>query len=171
MKCGFRINHFAYPMRLFFSLLILLTLASAQSVVLVRFNEAETYWKQNHGDTLLVVNFWATWCKPCVTELPCFEALNTEKFSRPVKVLLMNLDYTQDLKERVMPIIKKKNIQSQVWLMNEPNPNTWIDRVSPAWSGAIPATLFVKPEGSYALFQEKSYTCPELKSLVQRLSE
>lgn len=158
-------------MRLLLSIIILLKIATAQSVTLVSFNEAEAYWKQNHGDTLLVVNFWASWCKPCITELPCFEALNAEEFSRPIKVQLMNLDYSQDLKERVMPIIKKKNIQSQVWLMNEQNPNAWIDRVSPAWSGAIPATLFVKPDGSYALFQEKSYTCQELKSLVQQLSE
>jgi thiol-disulfide isomerase/thioredoxin len=46
-------------------------------------------------DTIYVVNFWATWCKPCVEELPIFDSLNLEVKGQAIKVLLVNLDFVE----------------------------------------------------------------------------
>jgi thiol-disulfide isomerase/thioredoxin len=171
MKFAFRIN---FQVSILSVLMFLYSQSSqvcAQSVSIIQWTEAESYWKNQHPDTFLVVNFWASWCKPCVTELPYFEELRNATFSKPVKVLLVNLDYVEDLNNRVIPILKKRNIQTEVWLLNETNPNQWIDKVDKNWSGAIPATLFVDAEGQYKAFKEKVFSSPELLDLVRNLSK
>src|SRR5215216_2909137 len=62
---------------------------------------------ENNSDTLYIVNFWATWCKPCVAELPDFEKINQEYKGQKVKVLFMSMDFKEDMKKRVIPFIKK----------------------------------------------------------------
>jgi thiol-disulfide isomerase/thioredoxin len=151
-------------------LLLLIPIASnAQKAQLYSFSEAEQYWKNKHADTLLIVNFWATWCKPCVAELPYFEQIQQEFAQQKVKVILLSLDYPDVLKSRVIPFIQKKKLKSEVWLMNESNPNDWIDAVDSGWSGAIPATLIVKPDGTYAGFYEESLDYLKLKTIIQPL--
>ncbi|NBV13417.1 MAG: TlpA family protein disulfide reductase [Sphingobacteriia bacterium] len=136
----------------------------------IKFVDAEKYWK-TPKDTVLVINFWATWCKPCIEELPCFEKINSRFPNKKIKVILVSQDYASDMDTRVNPFLKKKGIMSEVWLMNEKDPNTWIDRVSPGWSGAIPATLIVLPNGSYEGLYETSFTCEELYLLLEPLVE
>lgn len=144
--------------------------AQNQKTIPIKFQEAQKYWQQNHGDTFLVVNFWATWCKPCVAELPCFEQIQEKYKNKPLKVILVSQDYRDVMESRVNPFIRKRNIRSDVWLMDESNPNIWIDQVDSGWSGAIPATLFVKPSGAYAGFYQKEFHCSELDSLIQTLN-
>ena len=90
-----------------------------------------------------IINFWATWCGPCVKELPFFEKITAE--GRPnVKVLLVSLDLDLDPdREKVYKFIARKNIQSEVLLLNEPDPNSWINKIEPEWSGALPATVII----------------------------
>ncbi len=110
--------------------------------------------KQN--DTLYLVNFWATWCKPCIAELPFFENASESLRDKPIKVLLVSLDFKSDL-ERVSEFIQKKQISTEVVLLSAGNPNDWIDKIDPSWSGAIPATVFYKNKIKLA-FHEGDYT-------------
>jgi thiol-disulfide isomerase/thioredoxin len=119
----------------------------------------------NENDTLYIINFWATWCKPCVAELPYFEKLNKIYASEKLKIILVSLDFSDELETRVMPFILKNNIHSKVFLLNESNPNTFIDKISPRWSGAIPATYIYK--GNVNSFYEKSFNYEELESIVK----
>lgn len=121
---------------------------------------------QKQNDTTYVVNFWATWCKPCVAELPVFEDLNKKYKDKKVKVLLVSLDFIKNYNSRLLPFIKDQKIQSQVVLLNDPRSNEWIDRVSPQWSGAIPATLIYR--NNQRMFYERSFTTPELEAEVQK---
>ena len=98
---------------------------------------------EKNNDTLYVVNFWATWCKPCVAELPDFEKINQEYKDQKVKVILVTLDFKEELKKRVIPFVKKNNYTSEIILLDETD-GSFIDKVSKDWSGAIPATLFIK---------------------------
>jgi thiol-disulfide isomerase/thioredoxin len=118
----------------------------------------------NENDTLYVFNFWATWCKPCVAELPYFEKLNKIYASEKLKIILVSLDFADEIDTRVMPFLLKNNIQSKVILLDESNPNTFIDKVSTQWSGAIPATYIFK--GKLNSFYEKSFNYEELESIV-----
>ncbi|MBK6838896.1 MAG: TlpA family protein disulfide reductase [Bacteroidetes bacterium] len=63
--------------------------------------------KQN--DTLYVLNFWATWCKPCIEELPWFETAGKNYKDNTVKILLINLDFNSKVNNQVIPFVRKKN--------------------------------------------------------------
>jgi thiol-disulfide isomerase/thioredoxin len=121
---------------------------------------------QKQNDTIYVINFWATWCKPCVEELPAFENLHVKYHDQKVKVLLVSLDFIKNYDSRLLPFIKDKKIQSQVVLLNDPRSNEWIDKVSPQWSGAIPATLVYR--NNQRTFYERSFTASELEAEVQK---
>ncbi len=109
----------------------------------------------NNSDTLYIVNFWATWCKPCVAELPDFEKINTEYKTQKVKVLLVSMDFKEDVAKKLKPFIQKNNTVSEVVLLDELNGNEFIDKVSKQWGGAIPATLFTKNNNTVNEFFEK----------------
>jgi thiol-disulfide isomerase/thioredoxin len=108
------------------------------------------------NDTTYVINFWATWCKPCVQELPFFEELQqSHPSTEPLKVVLVSLDFEENLHKRVLPFLEKNNIRSKVYLMTDTRYHGWIDDVNNLWSGAIPATLVVRKNKKY--FAERSF--------------
>ena len=78
---------------------------------------------ENGADTTYVVNFWATWCGPCVKELPFFETLESNNTGEKFKVLLVTLDFVENLESKVIPFIERKEIKSEVLLLDESNPN------------------------------------------------
>jgi thiol-disulfide isomerase/thioredoxin len=124
---------------------------------------------QNNSDTIYVINFWATWCKPCVEELPHFEKLNTTYASRKVKVILVSCDFKKQLETRVKPFIKTKHLKNEVVFMNESDPNSWIERVDSRFSGAIPATLIINGAKEFRFFKEGEITYEELESIIKPL--
>lgn len=117
------------------------------------------------SDKVLVVNFWATWCKPCIAELPYFEEVQQQHKER-VKVLLVSLDFPDKLEDQLVPFIEKKQLQSQVVLLDDPYENEWIPKVDSTWSGAIPATLIVHK--SKQAFYERSFSKKELEKELQK---
>jgi len=96
------------------------------------------------GDTTLVLNFWATWCKPCVEELPCFDELRDYYGPQNVQVVLISLDFKSQLQKKFIPFLKAQQLSSEVALMADQDLNTWIPLIYEAWDGAIPATLVLK---------------------------
>lgn len=115
-------------------------------------------------DTIYLVNFWATWCGPCVKEMPAIEKLADEYKNSPFKVLLISLDMPKQIDSRLIPFIRKHNIKSEVILLNEPDFNSWIDKVEKNWSGAIPASLIYTKD--IREFYEQSFTYDELEGLI-----
>lgn len=118
------------------------------------------------NDTLYIVNFWATWCKPCVTELPYFEKIHRELKNQKVKVLLVSLDFPNKIETQLKPFLKRKEITAEVLVLNDGNENEWINKVSPTWSGAVPATLIFK--GNKREFYEKEFSETELRALIAK---
>lgn len=96
---------------------------------------------QQQNDTTYIINFWATWCQPCVEELPYFERLRQETEGEKVKVVLISLDFERDLETKLIPFVEQNNLQSQVVVLLDGDYNSWIDKVDPAWGGAIPVTV------------------------------
>lgn len=121
------------------------------------------------GDTLYVVNFWATWCKPCVEELPYFEQLADSCANKKVKIFLVTTDMRKDIATRVTDFIKARKLTQQVVFINEVNADKWINKVSEEWSGAIPATLMLKGDIGYRHFKEGELTFEELQLLVNQV--
>jgi thiol-disulfide isomerase/thioredoxin len=119
---------------------------------------------QKKNDTLYVVNFWATWCKPCVAELPAFEKVSLEYKNKPVKVILVTLDFKETLKNRVIPFLKKNKYTAEVVLLDEVDGNKFINKIDSSWTGAIPATL-LRMDGK-TKFVEKQLKYEELKTEI-----
>ena len=117
-------------------------------------------------DRTLVVNFWATWCKPCIKELPYFEEVQ-KKHKSKVKVLLISLDFPNKLDSQLKPFVTKNRLQSQVILLDDPHENEWIPKVDSTWSGAIPATLIVNNQER--VFYERSFTQEELENELKKI--
>lgn len=117
----------------------------------------------NPSPGIRVINFWATWCKPCVEELPYFEAVGEDPSFRDVEIYLVSLDFISDLETRVIPFIAKRDINSPVLLLDNTDYNSWIDKVDPSWSGAIPATLMINGATGEKIFYEQQFQIGELE--------
>lgn len=122
---------------------------------------AEVYLQENNTDSIHIINFWATWCKPCVKELPLFDSLTNENYT----VTLVSLDFTS---EAVASYVQRKNVQSKVVLLSDQNTNRWIDLVDPNWSGAIPFTI-VKYKDKMLFFEKAYHSLQELKTDIQTI--
>jgi thiol-disulfide isomerase/thioredoxin len=116
------------------------------------FSDFEPFLNREN-DTVYVINFWATWCGPCRKELPEFEKVHLEYRHQKVKVLLVSLDFPAQIDKTLPGFLRDNHISAPVIVLDEPDANSWIDKVNPAWTGSIPATLFYK--GSDRLFLEK----------------
>ena len=140
-------------------------LAEQKPAPVLDFEELQEYLRQ-FGDRTIVVNFWATWCAPCVKELPYFEQATARYDESEVIVVLLSLDFKKHMDSKLNPFIRENEIRSRVVLLNAPDANKWIDRISPEWSGAIPATLVIK--GNRRAFYEKSFeSFEELNEIIQ----
>lgn len=124
------------------------------------YNGFEKYLTKNDGK-VHVINFWATWCKPCVEELPYFEMIGSQYSKDKVDVTLVSLDMPSMVDGHVIPFLKKNNITSDVILLDDPDSNYWISQIDKDWTGAIPATIIYK--GNNKKFYEKSFTFNELQ--------
>ena len=114
-------------------------------------------WLHKSDDTTYILNFWATWCVPCRRELPHFERIHREHSGDALKVVLVSLDFPQQIESTVIPFLEKNSITAQVILLNDPNSNVWIDKVDTSWSGSIPATLLYNREKRIFLEKELDY--------------
>ncbi len=131
----------------------------------LNFEQLEPYLHRN-DDKTYVVNFWATWCKPCVEELSAFEKLYDNYKDKDVEVLLVSLDFKKDVETRLMPFIKKHDLQPEVILLDDVKENVWIPKVDETWSGVIPATLIYNKEKRS--FYEQSFNYEQLINEVQQ---
>lgn len=135
-------------------------------VKVVNFNEFEPTLHQEN-DTVYVVNFWATWCAPCIKEIPYFEQLGAKYRDRNLKVIMISLDMPNQIDTNLIPFIEKNNMKNDVLLLDDPDFNSWIPVVDKEWTGAIPATLIYSK--SFREFYAKEFTFTELEEIVKPL--
>ena len=139
----------------------------AQNIPFIKADQI-TRWKTADTDTTYVLNFWATWCGPCVEELPSFEKLNRKYAGQKVKVILISTDFKLNVEKSVKSFVQRKKLKSEVVFMDESNPNNYVNLVDTTWSGAIPATLIVSRRKNVAAFFEKQLTYKELRAVIKK---
>ena len=131
------------------------------TVKTVTYNELKPLLEKEDGKTY-IINFWATWCAPCVKELPYFEKIKEEYADNNVEVLLVSLDFPKQVEKKLIPFINKKKLQSEVILLDDVNEDIWIKAIDESWSGAIPATIIYN--NNNRKFYEQSFDYETLEN-------
>lgn len=148
-----------------FSFLFCLTAKGQDLISFKTYDELETYIKENTSKPL-VINFWATWCAPCVKELPYFEKLNTE--NNNVKVIMVSLDFEKQVDSKLKPFLAKKKFTFTSLYLADKNYNNWLPKVDKNWSGSIPATLIINQDKK--VFVEQDFSdYEELNAFVNQI--
>lgn len=149
-----------------FVILILCLGLSSRAQQVILFPQMDSLLQES-GKEILVVNFWATWCKPCVAELPSFDSLAASGRD-DLRFLFISLDFKSQLKSKLVPFLEQRKFPGPVFLLNEPDYNSWINRVDPRWQGSIPATLVLNKMTGKRVFHEGSVTSAELLLLINQ---
>ncbi len=122
----------------------------------------------NQENKLFIVNLWATWCAPCVKELPAFEKVAGEYDQSKVRFIMISLDFPSQVENQLKPFLKKNNISLDVSVMMDTDYNSWIDKVDPQWQGNIPSTLFVNNVKKSRYFHSGEITEQELRTIINK---
>ena len=109
-----------------------------------------------------IVNFWATWCKPCLEEMPYFQRIYDEQNKNDVELILVSLDMPSMWEKRLVPYVHKKELKGTVVILDDPKMNEWIPKIAENWGGGIPATLIYNKEDR--AFYERGFTYEELNT-------
>ena len=119
-----------------------------------------------NNDTTYVINFWATWCAPCVKELPHFTALDSLYEDEAFKLVLVSLDFKKDYRKKLQPFVDAGKLNEYVLVLEDSRSNFWIDDIDKSWGGSIPATLVYR--GQNRAFYERTFDhVQELSDIVE----
>lgn len=165
-------NYICYPlfhnnMKNLFTILLLATVLSAsaqEQAQIVKLSELQNIIN-SRSEHIKVINFWATWCAPCVKEMPLFEKLDLERDDVKVTFVSMDLDLDPD-PSKVYKFVARKKLQSEVVILDEANPDSWINAIEKSWSGAIPATIVINGKTGQRKFVEKELHEGDLEKLI-----
>lgn len=93
---------------------------------------------------MYVINTWATWCKPCLQEMPHFRSADSAYASKNIVFIFISFDMIED-SARVAKTIANQHIPGMHYLIDETDMNELINAVDSGWSGTLPATWFISP--------------------------
>lgn len=144
--------------------------AVGKSVDIISFTDLEKRFDTDN-DTLYIYNFWATWCAPCIKEMPYFEQIIEENADKKIKLVFVSMDFLKDLEDRVVPFVREKGIIAECVLLDEKEltMTEWINRLSKDWEGEIPATLMIKGSAGIKEFYAREFTFNQLQAIVTPL--
>lgn len=145
----------------FFLAVLLYPIFGFSQVELIEYKQLEQ--KIKNPNKLTLVNFWATWCGPCIKELPYFQEASQRD---DVNILLVSLDFPNQL-DKVQKFVVKKNLSGNLYLLNETDYDSYMQKVSENWSGAIPATLVIDTYGD-RYFYESSFSKESLNQTIEK---
>ena len=127
---------------------ILLTAKFSFSQVLLpaNMNTLDSVKKANMGNVVLI-NFWATWCKPCVEEFPDLIKLNNEYKDKNFKIVFVSLDFGHDLEDKTKTFLKKQGVDFATYYNNFERDEDIINYMDKNWDGGIPGTFIFDKDG------------------------
>ncbi len=115
-----------------------------------------------------IVNFWATWCKPCLEEMPYFQKTFEEQKANDVELILVSLDMPSMWEKRLVPYVSEKNLKGEVVILDDPKMNEWIPKIAENWGGGIPATLIYNKNDR--VFYERGFSYEELNTELKKFT-
>jgi len=143
------------------------TAASAQDIPKWKISQLEQLISQTDKPT--IINFWATFCVPCIEELPYFQKAANQHQSDSVQVILVSLDLEDAYPKKIKTFASKLKISAPIVFLDETNADVFCPAVDKDWSGAIPATLFINNKTGYRKFIEDQLTAEQLDKEIKAL--
>jgi len=141
----------------------------SQEIKAVKITDVEKFIAESK--TPLIVNVWATWCGPCLEELPYFQKEVKEHSKDSMQLLLVSLDFKEAFPKDIKKFVDKKKIRTPVVWLDETDADYFCPRLDPKWSGAIPATLFINNKTGYRKFYEGKISHEGLKKEIMAMLE
>ena len=143
-----------------------LSYAAAQTIPSWKVTRLQDYIAKS--DSILVINFWATFCKPCNEEIPYFQSTVNKYKDQKVKLLLVSMDLKDDYPAKIKLFVRKNKYTSKVVWLNETNADYFCPKVDKAWMGGIPSTLIVNPKTGYRKFFEDQLKQEQFESELKK---
>lgn len=147
--------------------MLMVSIGFSQTVKKVKATEVEAYLK--NSDHPIVLNCWATWCAPCVEEIPYFMETVKKYSDQKVELVLMSLDFATSYPNRIVDLIKKKHFEATFLWLNETNADYFCPKIDPKWDGTLPSTLYVDAKTGYRKFFGRPMTDRQIDLEVGRL--
>jgi thiol-disulfide isomerase/thioredoxin len=141
----------------------------AQTAELIKIGDLQKM-VEGKSDKIQVLNFWATWCAPCIKELPLFEEMNINRSDVEISLVSIDLDLDPN-PDKVHRFVARKKLKSNVYILDERDPNSWINKIDESWSGAIPATLVVNLANGKRRFVERELKEGDLEKIIESVKE
>lgn len=141
------------------------SIASAQKIQ--AYNAEQLLARTANTDTIYIVNFWATWCVPCVKELPSFNIVHDFYKGKPVKVILASFDFKEQFPDKLGAWVKGKKLRPEVVWFSETNPTEYIPKIAPEWEGGLPATLLINNKTGEKKLIADEVSAEELKAWIE----
>lgn len=120
------------------------------------------------SDSILVINFWATFCKPCIEELPYYQTIINKYKDQKIKFLMVSMDLKDDYPQKIAAFVKENKYTNQTVWLNETNADYFCPKVDKAWMGGIPSTLFVNTKTGYRKFFEQQMKPEEFERELKK---
>jgi thiol-disulfide isomerase/thioredoxin len=160
------------------AVLLFAAVASGQKIRSIKATDMEKIIADSKGP--LIINMWATWCKPCIEELPYFieevnkhntGLQNSDAKADSIQIILISLDFKEDYPGNIAAFAKKRNFNAPVMWLDETNADYFCPKLDAKWSGAIPATLFINNKTGYRNFVEEQISHEKLKEIMAILKK
>lgn len=116
------------------------------SVSPVRLSDVKEMIRRDSGNVILV-NAWASWCKPCQEEMPGLLRLRSELHGRPFRVMLISIDDPDSIVASVQPALRRLGVKFPTFIFRDSSDEAFINGMNPKWNGALPATFLYDREG------------------------
>ncbi len=128
-------------------------IGKSQDIPKWKITDVENMINAKNGD-VLVINFWATFCKPCVAEIPSFIKITDKYKTNQVKLYLISLDLPSAYPKKIAAFSKERKFNTNIAWLEETNADYFCPKIDQSWSGSIPATLIVNTKTGYRFFNE-----------------
>jgi thiol-disulfide isomerase/thioredoxin len=140
---------------------------AAQDIKRVKIDELTAYIEKS--DHPLIINFWATYCLPCIHEIPYFQSEAKKHKSEGVELILVSLDMPDCYPSKIAALAKKENYTTSIFWLDESNADYFCPKVDKKWTGGIPSTLFINNKTHYHQFFERQLTEPQVVENIKVL--
>ena len=151
---------------LLFVMLAFTYMLHAQDVTIKPVKMEELVALKNASPKTLVINFWSTWCKPCLEEIPYFICTANAYNSDEVELWLVSLDTKQVFESRLKEFVEKRGWKARFFWLSETNADVYCPMIDDNWSGVLPATLIANKTNGFKYFQEEAMTAEALRKQV-----